>query len=136
VSTDLREPGVPESSPFTLTTSLDILIPSGGRRHAILGCRRFACIPSTWYKLEGTDVRKMSGTSLGCVLVNRSELVQISRNLPRVSWIDQNRSAINTKFHPCIRLSRTVTQLLMVEVLNFFKFCRLGAAQRQSGLAI
>jgi len=39
---------------------------------------------------KGTDLLKMSGTSFGC-LVNRSDLVQISKNMPRVSWIDTHK---------------------------------------------
>ena len=58
-------------------------------------CRRLLASPRLGTK--GMDLLKMSSTSFG-YLVNRAEFLKISKNMPRVSWIDWNRSVRDTNF--------------------------------------
>jgi len=45
------------------------------------------CFASPWLRTKGKDLLKMSDTCFSC-LVNQAILWQMSKNMPRVSWID------------------------------------------------
>jgi len=47
----------------------------------------YVCLRQNGLVQKGTDLLKMSGANFGCS-VYRAVLEQISKNVPRVSWID------------------------------------------------